>query len=67
MFRGGVVNSGHAVGEQLYFLPAQRQSGARRQCQDELCGARRRPPGAAQRLQAGTYIWTAEEQPVAYY
>lgn len=53
VFGGSVDDSGHAVGEQLYFLPAQRQGGARRQRQDELCGARGRPPGAAQRLHTG--------------
>lgn len=53
MFRGSVDDSSHAVGEQLYFLPAQRQGGACRQRQAELCGARRRPPGAAQRLHTG--------------
>ena len=54
VFGGGVDDSGHAVSEQLYFLPTQRQGGARRQRQDELCGAGGRPPGAAQRLHAGT-------------
>lgn len=53
VFKRSVDDSGHAVGEQLYLLPAQRQGGARRQRQNELCGARGRPPGAAQRLHTG--------------
>lgn len=54
MFRGSVDDSGHAVCEQLHFLPAQRQGGTRRQRQDELCGAGGRPPGPAQCLHSGT-------------
>lgn len=53
MFGGSVDDRGHAVCKQLYLLPSQRQGGARRQRQNELCGARRRPPGAAERLQPG--------------
>lgn len=53
MFRGGPDHRRHVVGQQLHLLPAQRQSGARRQRQDELCGSWRRPPGAAERLHAG--------------
>lgn len=59
MFGGSVDDCSHAVGEQLYFLPAQRQGGARRQRQDELRGARGRPPGAAQRLHPGIYIYSS--------
>ncbi len=54
VFKRSFDDSRHAVGEQLNFLPAQRQGGACRQRQDELCGARGRPPGAAQCLHAGT-------------
>lgn len=53
VFRGSVDDRRHAVGEQLHFLSAQRQGGARRQRQDELCGAGWRSPGATQRVHTG--------------
>ncbi|KAF6729435.1 putative pre-mRNA-splicing factor ATP-dependent RNA helicase DHX16 [Oryzias melastigma] len=41
-----------SVNNSIFYRP-QRQSGARRQRQDELCGSRRRSPGAPQRLHTG--------------